>query len=91
MNIKIKKYIKWALPIVVFLVSFKAILFTWDLIRAGYHYRTDKQQAAIHMYALLLDKPSVYKAFQETNAEALDNLVFDKDELNAIDEISAKS
>jgi hypothetical protein len=75
MNIKMKKYIQWAFPLVVFLVSLKAILFTWDLIRAGYHYRTDKQQAAVHMYAFLLDKPSVYKAFRETNAQALDNLV----------------
>jgi len=75
MNIKIKKYIKWALPFVVFLVSLKAVLFTWGLMRAGYHYRTNKEQAAVHMYSLLLHKPSVYKAFLEHNTEALDNLI----------------
>ncbi len=75
MNIKIKKYFKWILPVVVLLVSLKAILFTWDLIRSGYHYRIDKQQAAVHMYACLLYKPSVYKAFLEYNANELDNLL----------------
>ena len=75
MNIKIKKYFKWVLPLVVLLVSLKAILFTWDLIRSGYHYRIDKQQAALHMYTCLLYKPSVYKAFLEYKTNELDNLL----------------
>lgn len=75
---KIKKYLKWALPVALLLLSIKPIIFTRNLILANYHLRGNPRIAGKYMYDNLEYKPSVYRAFKSFGRTMIDDLIVKK-------------
>ncbi|MCP4152218.1 MAG: hypothetical protein GY757_31050 [bacterium] len=69
------KIIRYSALLVVLLVSIKAILFTWTLIKADYYYRGTKQERDYYLYKCVTLKPSVYHVFSKINQRTIDDVI----------------
>ncbi|MCP4214737.1 MAG: hypothetical protein GY765_08765, partial [bacterium] len=72
---KYKKHLPLILVPVFLLLSITSILFTWDLVKAGFYYRSDREKSARSMVAALQHKSSAYNALAKFNETALNNLL----------------
>ncbi|MCU0285986.1 MAG: hypothetical protein MUF15_06270 [Acidobacteria bacterium] len=76
---KIKKYSRWILLLVIFLVSLRAILFTGQLLLANYFlYRNHKAHAVTYIYRIMCAKPILYRSLQNAQKIMVEDFIIKK-------------
>lgn len=75
----IKKFSHWLLLLAILLLSIKVIIFTGDLILAGYFLNSNnKEKAAAFMYRIICHKPIVYRSFRDSQKTLLEDTIVKK-------------
>lgn len=74
----IKKCGLWILPLVILLISVKAITFTWDLVLANYYLNYNIDRAPAYLYRILCDKPFLYRGLRDYQKTLVADLIVKK-------------
>jgi hypothetical protein len=75
---KVKKYGLWVLPLVILLVSIKAIIFTRDLVMANYYLQWEKEKAPDYLYRILHANPFLYRGLRDYQKNLVGDLIVKK-------------
>lgn len=74
----IKKYGLWVLPLVILLVSIKAITFTRDLVLTDYYLQWEKEKAPDYLYRILYAKPLLYRGLRDYQKTLVGDFILKK-------------